>query len=299
MKDYDVALTTSMGEDELLAETKAFGERLKEARIKSNQTQEDVAQALGVKRQTLGSWEQGDTTPDVKTILKLRQVLASGGPLDIAALMGEVRWDLGSTPLAYPIRLLQTIDSMGIRNAYLSRTDALAGFYQVLAQETHSITVVCSSFMGVMRVAPQKVGLLLKGKAKSLKWRILMTHPKVSRLREQQEDRRPGSIEQEIIASVGTLTNGWGIPRDSIRFYKGAPTLFMMFTPDRGIVNPYTYGTEAFKTFTLEVARTAHAEDIFSQYVLNHFQSSWDGNNAVTLDDFEKESPADGGDDKN
>ena len=40
-----------------------------------------------------------------------------------------------------------------------------------------------------------------------------------------------------------------------------APTVFMLFTPDRMLLNPYTYGAEAFKTFTLEVARTENSED--------------------------------------
>jgi DNA-binding XRE family transcriptional regulator len=277
-------------ENGLLAQkVKEFGEHLKETRVQFDYTQEDLAKLLGVKRQTLSSWEQGVTTPDVMTILKLKEVVASKGALDIAALMGEVKWDSGSTPLSFAIRLLETVDRMGIRNAYGNRTDALTGFYPVLAEERNSITVVCSSFMGVMRVAPQKVALLLKAKAKDVEWRILMTDPEFSRWREQQEDRKQGSIEQEIRESVSTLTKDWGIPEDSIRFYKGAPTVFMMFTPDRMLLNPYCYGTEAFKTFTIEVARTGNGEDIYSQYVLNHFQRSWVGNNSVTIGNSTRE----------
>jgi len=268
---------------------KEFGEHLKETRVQFGYTQEDLAKLLGVKRQTLSSWEQGVTTPDVATILKLKEVVSGKGVLDIAALMGEIKWDAGPTPLSFAIALLGTADRMGIRNVYANRTDALTGFYPVLAEERNSITVVCSSFMGVMRVAPQKVALLLKAKAKDVEWRILMTHPEFSKWREQQEDRKPGSIEQEIRESVGTLTKDWGIPGESIRFYKGAPTVFMMFTPDRMLLNPYCYGTEAFKTFTLEVARTRSGEDIYAQYVLNHFERSWIGNSSVASVNSPKE----------
>jgi len=139
--------------------------------------------------------------------------------------------------------------------------------------------------MGVIRVAPQRVSLLLKQKAKTIKWRILMTNPEVSELRERQEVRERGSIANEIRESVNTLTQDWGITRDSIRFYNGAPTVFLLFTPERMLLNPYSYQTEAFKTFTLEVARTQSSEDIYAQYLLNHFERSWQGPNSSSVED--------------
>jgi hypothetical protein len=135
--------------------------------------------------------------------------------------------------------------------------------------------------MGVLRAAPQRVALLLKEKAKTVKYRILMTHPDFSKWREKQETRPEGSIGKEILESTQTLTTDWGISEDGIRFYQGAPTVFMLFTPERMLLNPYPYGAEAFKTFTLEVARTENPEDIYTQYVLNHFEHPWSGRNTV------------------
>lgn len=110
-----------------------------------------------------------------------------------------------------------------------------------------------------------------------------MTHPDVTKLREAQESRQSGTIESEIQESIKVIRD-WGIPRESIRLYNGAPTVFLMATPDRMLLNPYSYQTEAFKTFTLEVARVSH-EDIYTQFLVNHFQRSWDGTRASPIPD--------------
>jgi transcriptional regulator with XRE-family HTH domain len=271
---------------EVSTKVKEFGEQLKKTRVGLNYSQEELAGRLGVKRQTLSSWEAGTTTPDVQTLFRLRQVAKDEKSLgiDLGDLLGEGRLDEGPTPLSFAIKLLQTINTLGIRNAYLNRSDALNGFYLALEQETETITIVCSSLFGVLRVAPQRVSDLLKRKAKSnVKWRILMTNPQVSSgLREDQEARRPKTIEGEIYEAIHMLTGDWGIPESSIRFYKGAPTVFLMFTRERMLLNPYTYGAEAYKTLTLEVAHTESREDIYTQYKENHFQRSWDGSSALS-----------------
>ncbi len=260
-----------------------FGLRLKETRAHLDFTQEEFAKHLGVKRQTLSSWEQGVTTPDVETVMRLKNMAKDKVPVDLGELLGEVRLDSGKTPLSFPIRLLQTFEMLGIRNAYRSRTDALAAFYAVLERESRSLSIVCSSFLGVLRVAPQRVADLLRQKSETLRWQILMTHPDFSRWREKQEIRTEGSIAKEIWESVDTLTKDWGIDEESIKFYQGAPTVFMLFTPERMLLNPYTYAAEAFKTLTLEIARSENADDIYSQYVVNHFERSWSGGNAIPL----------------
>lgn len=44
---------------------------LKEERIKNNITQEQLAEELGVSRQTISSWENGKSYPDIVSIIKL------------------------------------------------------------------------------------------------------------------------------------------------------------------------------------------------------------------------------------
>ncbi len=48
-----------------------IGLKLKSARIKANLTQEEVADALGVSRQTISNWENEKTYPDIISVLKM------------------------------------------------------------------------------------------------------------------------------------------------------------------------------------------------------------------------------------
>lgn len=48
-----------------------FGERLARARVAAGLTQEDVAEVLGISCQTLSSWENGKTVPNIGAVLRL------------------------------------------------------------------------------------------------------------------------------------------------------------------------------------------------------------------------------------
>lgn len=48
-----------------------FGERLKEQRKKKNLTQDDVAHKLNVSRQTISSWENENSYPDIRSLVQL------------------------------------------------------------------------------------------------------------------------------------------------------------------------------------------------------------------------------------
>lgn len=48
-----------------------FGEKLKQARIRADRTQEAVAKQIGVSRQSLSNWENDRTYPDLASVLKL------------------------------------------------------------------------------------------------------------------------------------------------------------------------------------------------------------------------------------
>ena len=143
-----------------------IGLRLKDIRIKLGETQPALAAKLKCKRQTLSSWEQGLTTPDVKSLLRLKEIArtSESNPIEInlGEILGEYRVDAGATPLEYPIRLLQRIDLMGIRNVYANRRDALTSFLPFLESEQNSLNIVASSFLGVIRVAEARVAAALR-----------------------------------------------------------------------------------------------------------------------------------------
>lgn len=48
-----------------------FPERLKQLRQKKGLTQQEIAELLGVKRNTYSDWENGKTEPNFETLLKL------------------------------------------------------------------------------------------------------------------------------------------------------------------------------------------------------------------------------------
>ena len=48
-----------------------IGIKIKNARIKANLTQEQVAEALSVSRQTISNWENEKTYPDIISVIKM------------------------------------------------------------------------------------------------------------------------------------------------------------------------------------------------------------------------------------
>ena len=50
---------------------KAFGGRLQQMRLQGDMTTAQVAQAIGVSRQALWTWESGQDMPSVVTVVKL------------------------------------------------------------------------------------------------------------------------------------------------------------------------------------------------------------------------------------
>lgn len=48
-----------------------IGFKIKNARVKANLTQEQVAEALGVSRQTISNWENEKTYPDIVSVIKM------------------------------------------------------------------------------------------------------------------------------------------------------------------------------------------------------------------------------------
>lgn len=272
----------------LQEDLRRFGGRLKQLRHEMDLSQPELAELLDVQRTTVGSWESGTTAPDIKLLLKLKAVTADRIAVDLGTLLGEERPDSGETPLSFAIGLLKTIERVGLRGIYLNRSEALKAFSPFLEEERKSISIVSSSFLGVRTVADAQISGLLKEKAAQVDdFRILLTHPEMSRLREEQEDRREGAIEREIVETLDTLKESWGVDDSQIRLYRGAPTIFLLATPKRLLANPYTYGTEAYQTACFEVAPVpGQRETVYSQYYERHFRDPWESTSAVKLEDY-------------
>ena len=51
-----------------------LGQNLKDIRIKNKYNQEDIAEQLGVTKQTISNWEKGKRTPDIDSLIKLANI---------------------------------------------------------------------------------------------------------------------------------------------------------------------------------------------------------------------------------
>ena len=51
-----------------------LGQNLKDIRIKNKYNQEDIAEQLGVTKQTISNWEKGKSTPDINHLIKLANI---------------------------------------------------------------------------------------------------------------------------------------------------------------------------------------------------------------------------------
>ena len=54
-----------------------LGERLKSARVKAGQTQEDIAKLLRVQRQVISYFENGSRTPNIDDLIKLAEIFGT------------------------------------------------------------------------------------------------------------------------------------------------------------------------------------------------------------------------------
>ena len=65
----------------------AFHDRLKEARIKSNYTQDQLAEILGIGKSTLSGYENGNREPTISTIAKIIDTLNPDAGQKLEALI--------------------------------------------------------------------------------------------------------------------------------------------------------------------------------------------------------------------
>ncbi|NUP50135.1 MAG: hypothetical protein HOW97_22915 [Catenulispora sp.] len=122
--------------------------------------------------------------------------------------------------------------------------------------------------------------------------RVLLTQPKFARIRARQEHRAQSAIPEEISEALEFL-HKHGVSADCIRMTQASPTVFAIATQEMMLLNPYPYGAEAHRSFSLIVKRVTRApndhqslhRDIFEQYQHRHFETPWrDGLRVVERD---------------
>jgi hypothetical protein len=175
--------------------------------------------------------------------------------------------------------LFDASEKAGLEMIYHDRQEALAHFSGFIRDEKENVTIVGSSLLG-LSLYVTGFGEIVQANPK--RFRFLMTHPEYSRAREGPEGRDSHIIEREIKESIHKLTR-WGVPLTSIQLYRGSPCVFMISVSDRMLLNPYPYGTEAYRCFCIQVSSRGY---IYKQYQHRHFERIWDSDWIETCDDF-------------
>jgi len=183
--------------------------------------------------------------------------------------------------------LLSSGTKYGVENIHLNRAQALESFNWFLEseiqkaykQEDSKIWIVSSSIKGLLTIVTDHFDgkrLFEKIRDSECDTRIIMTHPDFADYRAEQEKRQENEIPDEIKMNLSILKN-YGVKKESIKFYRGTPTVFGIVTSDRMLLNPYPYQSEAFRCFSITVLKTNNKdEDIFHQYLRYHFEEPWE-----------------------
>ena len=195
-----------------------------------------------------------------------------------------------------PENLLVSATAFGMLGVYPSRA---TGFHQFMRfwDREKDIAIVASTLEGFRKGIGLDPSELLGDKLRDQRdsrIRILLTHPDLVSNREQQEKIRKDSISLELhncreqlfeiqrVCSAGD--------RLTWKFFKGAPTCFMIAAGDFMLLNPYLYMQSAIFNFSLIVRNTKSKLDIYNRYKKYHFELAW---NDSGLASSEAETPRD------
>lgn len=125
-----------------------IGKQLKDARIESGYTQEQVAEQLDVSRQTISSWENGRTFPDIVSVVSLSDIydvsldaLIKGDEKMLEHLEESTNIVKSNKKLLFAIiaNILTAIAMIGLSVIVPSNEYALAGVFCVM--------VIAASFL--------------------------------------------------------------------------------------------------------------------------------------------------------
>jgi len=185
-------------------------------------------------------------------------------------------------------RLFGAAEKAGLEVVFPDRNEALRHFRHFLEDEPEEVAIVGSSLLGLLMFAKGFEEIVCRNPSK---FKFILTHPEFSHAREGPEGRDNNVIEGEIVEAIHKLTH-WGVPVDSIQLYKGSPTVFMIATSERMLLNPYPYGMEAYHSFCIEVSSRGF---IYPHYLERHFRKIWGSECSEKCSDFlQRQSQASG-----
>jgi len=229
--------------------------------------------------------------PYLSTFIKYNQCNVAAIARDIASLKVTVATEIASREITGPQEgLLANLSKNGVQGIYPDRATAFRAFARVWEREPH-VRIVGSSIEGFKRGigtdAREFIVLKLQNDPQS-SVHALLTHTSFAKYREAQENELDGYIVAQIKATTEMLQDIRERTRagDRLRwkFFKGAPTCFMIMAGNFMLLNPYLYMQPAYFNFTMIVKDTGSPFDIYNHYKQYHFQRAWDNPDLSTDD---------------
>ena len=254
-----------------------FAEKLRAARERLGKSQEAVAADLKVNTQTIINYENKRSLPDAFHLAKLAESLR----VNLDTLLDPAIESPAAVrdPLQAALHLITSASELGVVGFHRTRGGGLREFTQHLRTEIKEVFIVASSIRGLTEGLPDFADILQDLHRKDVDIKVVLSSPLFSFLREPIESRRSGAIWDEIMeaAQMLTKTDGKiGLDDRNVRFFPGTPTVFLLATSRRMLLNPYTYGTMAYQTFCVEVQRPPEStESVYDVYLREHFTKAY------------------------
>ena len=199
------------------------------------------------------------------------------------------------------MKTLSVLDRCGIVDAFERRSEAHGIIKEWLKNKNNkNFMFVGTSFRGLFwqKEGDPEILDLIVDRYKELEndtdkkgepfIKFMFTHPAFAYLREKAEDEeredREFHIREEILRSVLILRER-GIPSRCIKFFKGTPTMFGVFTDEAMFLNPYPYKKQSYTSFGLIIKKTQFEDEkltLYTTFRLSQFEGAWlDNENTV------------------
>lgn len=214
-------------------------------------------------------------------------------------ILGEEFRRISDQPFKQMV-FLSKIENSGLSDICRNRLEGTPELIRSLEDENKQFIIVGSSLKGLVGVAfdeeteYSEVWKAIKDALqRKVKINILLTHPEAAHHRAIAEGRLDGDIETDILENLIYLVmykmeNPKLAEYLSIKLYNGTPTLFMMCTSQKMLLNPYPYYATASSSYSFLVEG---GSPLYMYYYHSHYRAAWlDSRSTIDIKDDPKEA---------
>jgi hypothetical protein len=253
----------------------------------SEWVQNEVGIAFALRKPVFAIYEESVSVsglqPYVSTSITYREGNVAQSATQINLLKEAAKREIEARDIAgSPEELIAELRNNGVIGIYPNRAAAFRVFQKRWERE-HVIQIVGSTMEGFERGIGIPANKLIASKLTNdpqSRIQVLLTHGDFAKQREKPENEPDGYIFRqmtlisEMLTSVRDRLNAG--ERLQWRYFKGAPTCFMIVAGSFMLLNPYLYMKSAIHNFAMLVRKTESLLDIYNRYLDDHFQLAWD-----------------------